>query len=147
MLVMAAMLAATPTAVVHAGPPDAGARRAPKGSEARGEVAVLIARHGIMTRARLEGRVLTARDAGGAVVASREISEADRAQLLGAAHDALNDDSPQWSCPVDETFVSVTVDGRTSSSAVCPERNNWRAHPERWRAVIALMRRLLERGR
>lgn len=107
------------------------------------DLALMVTRQGVMMRARFEERRLVARDASGVVLASREISPADRQQLIDTTRAALTDDAPQWSCPVDETFVSATVDGRTLSSAVCPERNRWRSHPELWQRLLTLLRRLL----
>src|SRR5262245_14856981 len=69
--------------------PDAGARAGATSRErvdGSGEdnLAVLIAHKGTMLRARLEGRRLVARDAGGGVMAARELSAPDRAALLAA---------------------------------------------------------------
>lgn len=132
--------------VAAASPPDTGSTADAREAGGRAELSVLIARHGTMTRVRLDGGRLVARDAGGAVLASRGLAESDRARLLAAARAVQGDNAPQWSCPADETFVSVTIDGRTASSAVCPDKNGWRAHPDLWRALVALVRLLLGVG-
>jgi hypothetical protein len=108
------------------------------------ELTVVVVRSGHFTRTRLFGGRLLTRDAAGQTLSQRELDGGERRRLFEAAQRALEDPHPQTSCPDQETFVSVTIDPRTASSTFCPTRNLPTAEPARWRALVALLRDLLE---
>ena len=108
------------------------------------DLSIVLARGGALVRVRIEGDRLVARSAAGDITQEHAIGASDRDRLIAAARLAASDPRPQSTCPDDETFVSVTLGGRTTSSAVCPKKNAWFFNARRWQAMLALVRGLLD---
>ena len=70
----------------------------------------------------------------------RPVSAADEVALTSAARGAIADGGARSRCDGAETWVSVTVEGRTRSAALCseprPDDASWRSLVERIRALL-----------
>lgn len=113
-----------------------------KGPPAPTGLAFALVRGGALRHVRLEHGRLISRAAGGEVAGERQLSALELEALHAAARQALADPYPPHRCVGEETFVVVTVEGRTNSASVCSVRN--RPEAERWVTLLEMLRRLLK---
>ena len=103
---------------------------------------IWIAEGGSLTQVHVEGGKLHARSSAKGD-RERSLSLAQHEQLTAAARKAAADPYPRSRCDGGgETWLSVTVDGRTWSAALCAAAPP-RAHDEPWRTIVDLVRALL----
>jgi hypothetical protein len=121
-----------------ASPPPAPAPKEP----AAKVIDVRIAEGGQMAEVHVEGDLMHTRSTAGATRSARPLGDADRERLARAARGALASDDTRRGCGTnEETFVSVTVDGTTLGTAVCPNSPDSVAGP--WRALVKVVREIL----
>ena len=101
-------------------------------------IAVKIVEGGQLTEVHVEGAHLRARSTAGGATMERTLEPAERARLAAAARAAVNTRDTRRTCAEQETFVTVTVDGKTNHSAVCPAMHSAFAAP--WRTVLEAVR-------
>ena len=120
-----------------------GVARAEPPGDGGGALSLTLMRGGSLTRVRLTSQRLVAENAVGDTIAERSLTAADKGRLLAAARLCTADPRPQRACSRDETFLSVTLDGRTSSAAICGAGSNHPSGNNQWQALLDLVRGLL----
>lgn len=101
-----------------------------------------VIRAGTGIRIHFEGARFVASDADQKVFVDRQLDASLRHQLRVAALAVLDDPRVARGCTGDESFVTVTIGPKTTSSAVCGPKDP--EHPEAadWWALLQLIRTL-----
>lgn len=129
------MLAAALAGVAQAKRPPPPPRPAAPAPARRIDVRVV--KHGDLARLIVEGGVLELRTTVEAPPRRRTLTAAEGAELLAAARAAEKNDDGRRSCGGDEPFVELTIDGKTTSTAVCPPGRFPGDYYTPWRALVA----------
>jgi len=117
--------------------------RAPEKPAPANRIDVQIVEEGQLAELRAEGAKLTLRTSTGGA-RERTLGDDERARLSQAARAALAADDVRRSCGgVGETFVTVTVDGKTLFNAVCAASKDDVALA--WRRLVDVARALAAR--
>lgn len=122
-----------------AGAASAGPPAAPVPAGAIRELDVSVVRGGALTRYRVDGERLVVRVPPDEIAVSRTLQPEDRDRLRRAVGAVLDDSDTQFTCRGAETFVAVTLDGRTNWNALCPGapvRPGWGA---KWLVLLVVI--------
>jgi hypothetical protein len=100
-------------------------------------VSVRIIHRGEMSHVELRGTRLRVERTVGEEALARTAAPEERRRIVGAALAALDTSDWRRSCGRGDTYISITVDGRTGGTALCAE-----ARPDEgpWRALLDVLR-------
>lgn len=107
------------------------------------KIDIRLVKHGAVARITTEAGVLEVRTTVDDVLHRRALAPAEQAELLAAARAAERADDVRRSCGTeDEPFVELTIDGKTTATAVCSTGRIAGDYFAPWRALVALVQRL-----